>query len=105
LTTNTLGVLLIYKHKIERGNMGRVNNSNLLQRVLTKELGDEAGSMFEDNICVGIVRPLKRQLFEELGGYTFVELPESSLCGHGLTAVLRPKTQHETFANMDDSAA
>ena len=71
--------------------MGRVNNSNLLQRVLTKELGDEAGSMFEDNICVGIVRPLKRQLFEELGGYTFVELPESSLCGHGLTAVLRPR--------------
>ena len=85
--------------------MGGLNSNDVLRRVLEKELGDDAGVILEDNICVGIVRPLKRQLFEELGGYTFVELPESSLCGHGLTAVLRPKTQHETFANMDDSAA
>jgi len=103
LTTGCLGVQLKYKHKIERGDVGGLNSNDVLRRVLEKELGDDAGVILEENICVGIVKPHKKQLFEEFGGYTFVEFPESSICGHGLTAVLRPRTQYEQSASTNDS--
>jgi hypothetical protein len=83
--------------------MSGMNSYEVLRRVLVKELGDEAGSVLEEHICVGIVRPNKKQLFEELGGYSFIDFPESSLCGHGLAAVFRPRPQNESYVITEES--
>ena len=79
--------------------MGVSKRPNVLARVVENELG----TLPEGKVCVGIVGTTSAEVFEDMGGYTLIELPESSLCGGGLVAVCRQPREHPVYERAEAS--
>lgn len=70
--------------------MGVSKRPDVLERVVEHELGN----LPDGKVCVGIVGTTSAEVFEGMGGYTLIKIPESSLCGGGLIAVCRQPREY-----------